>query len=395
MSMKPKFSFLSLVTIVGLLAVGAQPVEAASAKAGSACTTLGKSAAQGAFRLKCTKVGKKLVWVAVSANESSSGNSTVNNSPAPTSTPSPSATETLAAPASNVGEAWTNSKFVKPSSSSAVSAAASAAFEDYVATNRWPDDKVVVWAETGSDPTVVTWVSAGASLVATTFEKPKSIGAFNDVISVTREYLVSTFTKLYSADMANNQAGAWDAGSPAWGGRTSNGWSMPSIIKNKSLTNDRAGIAQTAGHEYFHAIQENFANARGTNCGACGTPQWFWEGPAMFVGLETSSHLKFVSYQDGRQTMVNRVSGSPTAKLLLSQVKDNTPPSVDPYGIGEIATEFLVANVGMKKFVDIYRKVGTGLPFDLAFQIATGVPLNDFYLMFEDSRAALGIPQAK
>jgi hypothetical protein len=66
---------------------------------------------------------------------------------------------------------------------------------------------------------------------------------------------------------------------------------------------------------------------------------------------------------------------------------------MDPYGIGAIATEFLVAHVGMKKFVEIYREIGTGKNLSKAFFSATGVSLNDFYLMFEDARATLGAPR--
>ncbi|MFM5967507.1 MAG: hypothetical protein ACKOQ8_00515, partial [Micrococcales bacterium] len=90
---------------------------------------------------------------------------------------------------------------------------------------------------------------------------------------------------------------------------------------------------------------------------------------------------------------VRRATEGNTAHLLLSEVSVNTPPSIDPYGIGMIATEFLVSKVGMTKFVDIYRQIGTGKSFKDAFVAATGVPLNDFYLMFEDARAALGVPR--
>jgi hypothetical protein len=250
-----------------------------------------------------------------------------------------------------------------------------------------------VWAETGADPVLVNWVTKGSQLVASTFETPGAMNQFNDVLAVSRSYLVDTFTKLYDSRYADSQAGAWDSSNPAWGGRTSNAWSIANITKNNGMVNDRVGMAQTSGHEYFHAIQENFVNASGTNCGPCGTPQWFWEGPAMFVGLQTANQLGFIDYsEDGRPTSVNRVHRFPTAKLKLEEVSVNTPPTVDPYGIGEIATEFLVANVGMTKFVDIYRQIGTGASFAVAFEKATGVPLADFYLMFEDARADLGIP---
>jgi hypothetical protein len=64
---------------------------------------------------------------------------------------------------------------------------------------------------------------------------------------------------------------------------------------------------------------------------------------------------------------------------------------MDPYGIGAIATEYLVANVGMDKFLNVYREVGKGRSFSVAFLNATGISLADFYSAFELSRSTLGV----
>jgi hypothetical protein len=47
----------------------------------------------------------------------------------------------------------------------------------------------------------------------------------------------------------------------------------------------------------------------------------------------------------------------------------------------------------MKKFVAVYREIGAGKSLAKAFHSATGVSLNDFYLMFEDARETLGAPR--
>ena len=378
---------ITAAMVTATLLAGGSPSLAAAPKAGAACSPAGKTISSGKSTFTCVKSGKKLVWKASAAAK-----------PAPEPKPTESSTTAPAfqglAPSENAAAAWTRSGWVKPSGAAATISAASANFKSYISTTRNPNSKVTVWAETGADPVLVNWVTKGSQLVADSFETPGAMNQFNDVLAVSRKYLVDTFTTLYDSRYADAQAGAWDSGNPAWGGRTSNAWSLANITKNNGMVNDRVGMAQTAGHEYFHAIQENFVNASGTNCGPCGTPQWFWEGPAMFVGLQTANQLGFVDYTaDGRPTSVNRVHRFPTAKLKLEDVSVNTPPSVDPYGIGEIATEFLVANVGMAKFVDIYRQIGAGASFAVAFEKATGVPLSDFYLMFEDARTDLGIPQ--
>jgi cytochrome b involved in lipid metabolism len=78
-------------------------------------------------------------------------------------------------------------------------------------------------------------------------------------------------------------------------------------------------------------------------------------------------------------------------KLPLSEVKKNDKDT-DPYGLGEVATEFIVANVGIEKLLAIYAALGQGKTFAQAFEAGTGVKLDDFYSMFEESRSTLGVP---
>ena len=114
----------------------------------------------------------------------------------------------------------------------------------------------------------------------------------------------------------------------------------------------------------------------------------------MFIGLQASSKLGIVDYlTTGQQTMVNRYKYGSDAmkKLPLSEVKKNDKDT-DPYGLGEVATEFLVANAGIEKLIAIYANIGKGKTFAQAFEAATGVSLTDFYAMFEEVRPILGVP---
>ena len=251
-----------------------------------------------------------------------------------------------------------------------------------------------VIAQDGVDETLINWVNQGANLVAKTFDYPKLTRIFVDVIATDRSWLESAYTKEgFTAQQVKDRLGGFDAGAPAFGGSFSNTWNYAAIKKNNSIVNNRSGMSQTAGHEFFHAIQERFA---GRNPGADGStiPNWIWEGPAMFVGLQTSSKLGIVDYLTvGQQTMVDRYKYDSNAmkKLPLSEVKKNDNDT-DPYGLGEIATEFIVANVGMEKLLGIYAALGQGKTFAQAFETGTGVKLDDFYSMFEESRPTLGVP---
>jgi hypothetical protein len=115
------------------------------------------------------------------------------------------------------------------------------------------------------------------------------------------------------------------------------------------------------------------------------------------VGLQTASYLGLADYAtEGRKFALARSNSGPTKSALLSEVIANTggPDAADPYGIGAIATEFLVANVGMEKFIDIHANLGKQKSFAESFETATGVELTDFYTMFEEVRSDLGIPRS-
>jgi len=65
------------------------------------------------------------------------------------------------------------------------------------------------------------------------------------------------------------------------------------------------------------------------------------------------------------------------------------------YGIGCVATEYIVASVGMDKYLDIYRNLGLGKDFKSAFEVATGLSLLDFYTRFEIIREKVGMPHGQ
>jgi len=402
-----------------LLAISLLPSNlavAATAKAGGTCTKLNSTSTVNGYKFTCVKSGKKLVWSkgvkvvatptvtpAPVASPSPSASATPSPSASATPTPSPSPTPSASAtptpspsptPEKTYATLWEKYGWNKPSTAQEVSKSATEKFLTYVSTERNPAAEVKVIAQDGVDETLINWVKQGANLVAKTFDYPKLTRTFVDVIATDRSWLESAYTKEgFTAQQVKDRLGGFDAGAPAFGGSYSNTWNYATIKKNNSIVNNKSGMSQTAGHEFFHAIQERFA---GRNPGADGStiPNWIWEGPAMFVGLQTSSKLGIVDYLTvGQQTMVDRYKYDSNAmkKLPLSEVKKNDNDT-DPYGLGEVATEFIVANVGMEKLLGIYAALGQGKTFGQAFETGTGVKLDDFYSMFEEVRGVLGVP---
>jgi hypothetical protein len=298
-------------------------------------------------------------------------------------------------------DVWSRNGWTRPASASAVATAATQAFAGYVATERTPNVPLAFEIQPGAEAVWSEWIPKGVTLVARAFSYPPLITPYTAVAGVDREWFVATFARIYGPAVGQFQGTAWDAGSPAWADSptvASNGWNLDAVRRTNALQNNPTGMAQTPGHEFFHIVQR-YLSGRVTSTGPGPVmpgliPQWFWEGPAMFVGHQTANHLGFNSYlATSRQTMVNRANSGFSATLRLEEIVSNVPPNYDPYGLGHIATEFLVARVGMERFLDIYREVAKGRTFDAAFGTATGVTLADFYQMFEEARATLGVPK--
>ncbi len=283
---------------------------------------------------------------------------------------------------------WAQYSWTKPTTATPVSSAAMQNFYSYIQTSRSPNASVQVIAQAGVDPIFVDMVQQAGTLVAKAFSYPALTKPLIELIALDRSFYETTLiANGFSREAPSLLATNWDSGAPAWGGLTLNSYNYTVISKSES---SKLNNTQTPGHEYFHAVQAGIA-AAGYNT----IPKWFIEGPAMFVGLLSADYLALRSYSSsGRQTQTDRCSALFTQKLTLAEHQANTPNVVDPYGIGEIATELLVANVGMQKVMDIYSQVKiTPSDFSAAFLNATGVKLADFYTMFEEVRGTLGCPK--
>ena len=360
--MKKVILGIALLSLLSSAAIS--PAMAATPKAGGTCTKLNSSTTISKVAYVCKKSGTKLIW-------------------------------SKAAATPVVTNLWTKYSWTKPTDVASVVTAATSQFTSYIATKRNPTASVKVVAQTGVDQTLITWITDGANLIAQTFAYPALTRPFVDVIAIDETGLEALYRAEGFGDAdVRDRIGGFRTGSPAFGGSKTNTWNYSIIQKNNLMTRDRIGMTQVAGHEFFHAIQEMSA---GRNPGVDGSsiPNWFWEGPAMFIGLQASNKLGLADYAtEGRATSISRFTyNKPSMKALpLSEVKANNA-DVDPYGIGEIATEFLVSKVGIEKLLAIYLNLGKGQTFATAFVNATGIALADFYTMFEEVRSVLEVPR--
>lgn len=159
----------------------------------------------------------------------------------------------------------------------------------------------------------------------------------------------------------------------------------------------RLGEQSFAPHETFHTLQ--FGKI-GRTTGLPPTdpmyiPRWLLEGSANFIGYYMQERVGIRSYEEGRAFQVDDNPSYFDDRGLLP-LKDYEVPSLsskylDPYGIGQAATEYLVASAGPDVILKIFEFTAADKSFSSGFKRATGISLEDFYSKFELARKTMKI----
>lgn len=183
------------------------------------------------------------------------------------------------------------------------------------------------------------------------------------------------------------------------------GESRYGIVDDCSHPNRRLFCISLLSHEYFHLVQINLAdNVEGQhwNYGfeeaKNSFPHWLVEGSANFIASAIASIYLDGKYSDFRkQSLSNRPRGPYMANALVdyevitpNQGRDEIRDS--SYNIGHIATEYIVASIGFKKFLEIWKDYAVTKNFYLSFEKITGISTTTFYSKFESARQSLQIP---
>ena len=396
---------LAALTVLVLVS---SPLQASAAvKAGATCTKAGTTSTVKGIKYTCVKSGKKLVWnkgVKVVIPATPTPTPTVTATPTPTPSPTPTVTPTATptptptpTPTKTFNSLWEKYDLTKPTSAAEVIKKATDNFKSYTSVIRNPNQEVKFYAQPGVDETLINWVKEGSLYVARRFEYPALPSTFSSIIAIDKTWLEATYLAAgFPANKAKGQAEGFCGGAPACGSADSNLWNYSVIQKTNSLVTNKVGLAQTPGHELFHAIHGILAKDARADVAGTNIPNWYIEGPAMFVGLQTSGVLGFADYLTlGRPSMTDRFKYGKGTNLTstLSEFKANDGV-VDPYAIGFAASEFLVSQVGVEKMVNVYAALGQGKNFEAAFKQGTGIELVDFFAMFEEIRGTLGFPKS-
>ena len=99
--------------------------------------------------------------------------------------------------------------------------------------------------------------------------------------------------------------------------------------------------------------------------------------------------LGFDTYEKARD---GQVRSNPEYRIIKPLSSYDNFES-NPYGIGQAATEYIIASVGFESLLNMFKFTGTEGTFSAGFKKATGIELSEFYSKFESARSSMQIGQ--
>lgn len=148
----------------------------------------------------------------------------------------------------------------------------------------------------------------------------------------------------------------------------------------------------TPAHEFFHTVQNALLGYDRTKIPpghSRSVPRWFFEGSASYYGYYVVEKLAFDSYKNGRNSEMSSHYNYKTIKPL-SQYDDYVS---NPYGIGQAATEYIIASAGFESLLNVFKYTGTEGSFEAGFKKAIGIDLANFYLKFDQAVKLMNLQQ--
>ena len=311
-----------------------------AAKKPATCKTLGATKISGGERFTCMKQGKTLIWRVKSSAKSQAK---------PAATPSPT-------PSLNVFQTPFPDEFTRTEMVTAVKSA----FKAYTAANsKKKTYKLVIDSDFEKvRPQIESFVDRTYSVLPFTNDYPQTIV----VITKSVEFGETEITKF-----GFDRSGSPDprTGKPCMN-CAGEGWAVMT-----------EGLNEVVPHEIFHIWQKSAYKRKGNNNpdpnNPLNPPVWFDEGSADFFGVQMYREASNINMHVGKV--------GPIQSLQRYSTRDLSPSL--PYTLGRLASEYIVASVGVDKFLQIFFEVGEGLDFPSAFEKSVGISLQSFYEKFD------------
>ena len=133
-------------------------------------------------------------------------------------------------------------------------------------------------------------------------------------------------------------------------------------------------------HEMFHSVQANLAG--GTP--VLGTmPNWLIEGGSEFMGYAVTDYTGDFAYEDLAHRDWHYLPNPATGLEFWAIPPGGRGIPFEQYMLGQVATEYLISNLGMESYLEIFANMGEGMQFEDAFEGATGMTVTKFYALFD------------
>jgi hypothetical protein len=137
-------------------------------------------------------------------------------------------------------------------------------------------------------------------------------------------------------------------------------------------------------HELFHNVQDSLDKGPGGHVFPPGDPLyrpvWLIEGSANYMGLATVAHGGYRDYWGNHFTATAEDAAKEDFILSRHEAYEG---SSDPYSYGQLATEYIIASVGIEPLMNIWKLAGEGASFEDAFEEALGISVQDFYAAYD------------
>ena len=402
MSIALVFAFLLFVPVPAI----------ASVKQGATCKNLGQTSIFAGKQYTCIKSGKKIVWnrgvILTKSRTGSSPSPSVSTSQAQPSTQTENETQTpiSSTKPSNSESSKQNENSRKylawdyPNSNLEISNAAKKNFKSWLDSQSVGKDKILISINPTIDPIKLEYLTSVMKITSRTLLQNQD--------QITHMYISAGdawVIREVKSDFPNLEK--WSGEHVCYPPNPYAACAWPNygivffISQNNSDWNiPNQGILQSGAHEFFHLVQDVLLrNSIGLNTGtlANNIPAWFYEGSATFIGTAYADESGLAKWNDLRADEIGayfngRGKNEPLESFSVNLVDRPQPEgqSHRPYGIGMLATEFIVASIGMENFLDIFRVLSTGKSFGEAFATSTGLGLEDFYFKFDSMRSQIG-----
>lgn len=135
-------------------------------------------------------------------------------------------------------------------------------------------------------------------------------------------------------------------------------------------------VSEILYHEAFHMVMlqidgrslMGFTEEEKHNMGS-----WFIEGAADFFAKALADYHEEKPYASTYPRIYDGVLEAHTSMASSSKT----------YSVGQLAIEFIVANVGVEPVMEVFKQIGNGLDFYEAFEVGIGMSVYDFYKLYE------------